>query len=39
MLLCDEQGSHITGQEIAVNGVFDAAGIGLPTPRQALRTL
>ena len=39
MFLCDEQGSYITGQETAVDDIFDAAGIGLPTPRHALRTL
>jgi NAD(P)-dependent dehydrogenase (short-subunit alcohol dehydrogenase family) len=37
--LCSERASYLTGQEIAVDGGFDAAGIGLPTLRQARRNL
>jgi NAD(P)-dependent dehydrogenase (short-subunit alcohol dehydrogenase family) len=32
--LCSERASYITGQEIAVDGGFDAIGIGLPTFRN-----
>ncbi|MBV9261537.1 MAG: SDR family oxidoreductase [Pseudolabrys sp.] len=35
--LCSEQASYITGQEIAVDGGFDATGIGLPTLRGQRR--
>lgn len=32
--LCSDRASYITGQELAVDGGFDAAGIGLPTLRR-----
>lgn len=35
--LCSDHASYITGQELAVDGGFDAAGIGLPTLRGAQR--
>ena len=35
--LCGEGASYLTGQEIAVDGGFDAAGIGLPTLRRERR--
>jgi len=37
--LCDAQSSYVTGQVLAVDGGFDAAGIGLPTLRGARRNL
>jgi len=33
--LCGERASYITGQALAVDGGFDATGIGLPTLRAA----
>jgi len=35
--LCSDQASYITGQVLAVDGGFDAAGVGLPTLRGARR--
>jgi len=35
--LCSDRASYITGQILAVDGGFDAAGIGLPTLRAATR--
>jgi NAD(P)-dependent dehydrogenase (short-subunit alcohol dehydrogenase family) len=35
--LCSDRASYITGQVLAVDGGFDAAGIGLPTQRGARR--
>ena len=37
LFLCSEQAAYITGQELAVDGGFDAAGVGLPTLRQERR--
>ncbi|MBW6398862.1 SDR family oxidoreductase [Roseomonas sp. HJA6] len=39
IFLCTERASYITGQVIAVDGGFEAAGIGLPTLRAARRNL
>jgi len=35
--LCGDQASYITGQVLAVDGGFDAAGVGLPTLRKERR--
>jgi NAD(P)-dependent dehydrogenase (short-subunit alcohol dehydrogenase family) len=35
--LCGDQASYITGQVLAVDGGFDAAGVGLPTLRAERR--
>jgi NAD(P)-dependent dehydrogenase (short-subunit alcohol dehydrogenase family) len=35
--LCGEQAAYITGQVLAVDGGFDAAGVGLPTLRKERR--
>jgi len=35
--LCSDQAAYITGQVLAVDGGFDAAGVGLPTLRQERR--
>jgi NAD(P)-dependent dehydrogenase (short-subunit alcohol dehydrogenase family) len=37
--LCSDRASYLTGQVIAVDGGFDATGIGLPTLRAARRNL
>jgi NAD(P)-dependent dehydrogenase (short-subunit alcohol dehydrogenase family) len=37
--LCSDRASYMTGQVIAVDGGFEAAGIGLPTMRAARRNL
>lgn len=37
--LCSDRASYITGQLLAVDGGFDAAGIGLTTLRQARRNI
>jgi NAD(P)-dependent dehydrogenase (short-subunit alcohol dehydrogenase family) len=35
--LCGDQAGYITGQVLAVDGGFDAAGVGLPTLRRERR--
>lgn len=35
--LCSEQAAYITGHELAVDGGFDASGVGLPTLRRERR--
>jgi NAD(P)-dependent dehydrogenase (short-subunit alcohol dehydrogenase family) len=35
--LCSEKAAYITGHELAVDGGFDAAGVGLPTLRRERR--
>jgi NAD(P)-dependent dehydrogenase (short-subunit alcohol dehydrogenase family) len=35
--LCSERATYITGQELAVDGGFDASGVGLPTLRRQRR--
>lgn len=37
--LCSDRATYLTGQVIAVDGGFDAAGIGLPTMRAQRRNL
>jgi NAD(P)-dependent dehydrogenase (short-subunit alcohol dehydrogenase family) len=39
VFLCGARASYITGQVIAVDGGFEATGIGLPTLRAARRNL
>lgn len=39
VFLCSERAGYITGQVIAVDGGFEATGIGLPTLRAARRNL
>ena len=37
--LCSDKASYVTGQVIAVDGGFDAAGVGLPALRQSLQNI
>ena len=37
--LCSDRATYLTGQVIAVDGGFDATGIGLPTMRAERRNL
>jgi NAD(P)-dependent dehydrogenase (short-subunit alcohol dehydrogenase family) len=39
VFLCGERASYITGQVVAVDGGFEATGIGLPTMRAARRNI
>jgi NAD(P)-dependent dehydrogenase (short-subunit alcohol dehydrogenase family) len=39
VFLCGDRASYITGQVVAVDGGFEATGIGLPTLRAARRNL
>jgi NAD(P)-dependent dehydrogenase (short-subunit alcohol dehydrogenase family) len=39
VFLCGDQAGYITGQVLAVDGGFDAAGVGLPTLRGERRNL
>ena len=34
LFLCSDQARYVTGQVLAVDGGFDAAGVGLPTLRE-----